>query len=97
MTERLRESVPGRASHALAFLVYGGFVLILFLPILSRPTTAYIGGEPGPAIEDPLSFMWFLEWFPYALSHHLDPFLTNWLLSYSGVNLAWNTAVPFVS
>lgn len=97
MTERPRESVPGRASHVLALLVYGTFVLILFFPILSRPTTAFIGGEPGPAAQDPLSFMWFLEWFPYAFSHHLDPFLTNWLLSYSGVNLAWNTAVPFVS
>ena len=92
-------SVPASvrpAVHALALAVYAGFALILFFPILSRPTTAYIGGEPGPAQQDPQSFMWFLMWVPYALSHHLNPLLTNWIFSDSGANLAWNTAVPFV-
>ncbi|HEV2358881.1 MAG TPA: hypothetical protein VGZ23_14910 [bacterium] len=43
-----------------------------------------------------MSFMWFLTWTPYALSHRLNPLLTNWIFSDSGANLAWNTAVPFV-
>ena len=95
----LYSSVPAGvrpAVHGLALAAYAGFALILFFPILSRPTTAYIGGEPGPAQQDPQSFMWFLMWMPYALSHHLNPLLTNWIFSDSGANLAWNTAVPFV-
>ncbi|HLY21606.1 MAG TPA: hypothetical protein VKT83_03975 [bacterium] len=82
--------------HVLAFALYSCFALILFFPILSHPATAYIGGERGPAAQDPLSFMWFLAWIPYALAHHLNPLLTNWIFSDSGANLAWNTAVPFV-
>lgn len=80
----------------LALALYSCFAVILFFPILSHPATAYIGGERGPAAQDPLSFMWFLAWIPYALAHHLNPLLTNWIFSDSGANLAWNTAVPFV-
>lgn len=77
-------------------LLYCGFALVLFFPVLSHLTTTYIGGEPGPAAQDPLSFMWFLTWTPYALSHHHNLLLTDWIFSDSGANLTWNNAVPFV-
>ena len=85
-----------RRLHVLPLILYSCFALTLFWPILSRLTTAYIGGEPGPAAQDPLSFMWFLAWTPYALSHHHNPLLTDWIFSDSGANLTWNTAVPFI-
>lgn len=83
--------------HVVSLALYTGFALVLFHPVLSHPATTYIGGEPGPAAPDPVSFMWFLTWTPYALSHHLNPFLTNWIFTDSGANLAWNTPVAFVA
>ena len=80
----------------MSFMLYSCFALTLFFPILSHLATAYIGGEPGPAAQDPLSFMWFLTWIPYALTHHHNPLLTDWIFSDSGANLTWNTAVPFI-
>ena len=85
-----------RRAHVLSLILYSCFALILFSPILSRLATAYIGGEPGPAAQDPLSFIWFLTWIPYALSHHHNPLLTDWIFSDSGANLTWNTTVPFI-
>lgn len=83
--------------HVLSLALYSGFALLLFRPVLSQPATTYIGGEPGPAAPDPVSFMWFLTWTPYALTHHLNPLLTNWIFADSGANLAWNTATAFIA
>ena len=43
---------------------------------------------------DPTAFMWFLKWWPYAVTHNLNPFLTRAVWSPSGFNLAWATSVP---
>ena len=55
---------------------------------------SYIGTGPGG---DPIQFMWFLAWWPYALTHGLDPFQTHAIWSPSGVNLLWVTSVPGLS
>ncbi|MDA8332864.1 MAG: hypothetical protein M0027_16975 [Candidatus Dormibacteraeota bacterium] len=36
--------------------------------------------------------LWFLEWFPYAISHGINPFLTNIATFPNQVNLLWNNA-----
>jgi hypothetical protein len=38
--------------------------------------------------------MWLLEWWPYALSHHLNPFLTNYVWGPVGFNVAVMTSIP---
>ena len=38
--------------------------------------------------------MWLLEWWPYALSHHLNPFLTDYVWAPVGFNFAWMTSIP---
>jgi hypothetical protein len=95
-TALARKEKDMRRAHALALAVFGCFSVVLFFPVLLRPAASYIGGESGPAAHDPLAFMWFLTWTPYALAHRLNPFLTNWIFSDSGANLTWNTAVPFI-
>ncbi len=40
------------------------------------------------------TYMWFMKWWPYAISHRLDPFLTDLLWAPLGVNLAWVTSTP---
>jgi len=46
---------------------------------------------------EPYAFVWFLAWWPYALAHHLNPFLTHLVWQPDGLNLAWLTSVPVLS
>jgi hypothetical protein len=45
---------------------------------------------------DPLLSLWFLNWTPFALSHHLNPLFTNYVDSPGGANLMWNTPSPLL-
>ncbi len=41
--------------------------------------------------------MWTLGWWPYALTHRIDPFLCKIVWSPSGVNLAWVVSMPILA
>ena len=41
--------------------------------------------------------MWFLNWWPYAISHGLNPFWTSYLWEPLGANLLWTTSIPLPS
>lgn len=43
---------------------------------------------------DPSFYTWSLRWWPYALTHGLDPLRTAQLGAPAGYNLAWDTTVP---
>lgn len=77
--------------HLAALASYTLLALALFSGFWPDPSAAYVGVGG-----DPKQFMWFLAWTPYALSHHVNPLLTDWIFSQSGVNLTWNTAVPLI-
>jgi hypothetical protein len=46
---------------------------------------------------DPFDSTWFLAWWPYALTHHIDPFFTRLIWYPIGVSLLWVTSVPLLS
>jgi hypothetical protein len=46
---------------------------------------------------DPVSFVWFLHWWPFAAAHGLNPFVTNYIWFPHGYNLTWATSVPFLA
>jgi hypothetical protein len=46
---------------------------------------------------DPVDDIWFLSWWPYALTHHLDPLFTHLVWQPVGVCLGWVTSVPALS
>jgi hypothetical protein len=76
----------------LSVLLYGLVATLQFDLIhksFSDLINSYIGSGPGG---DPIQFMWFLSWWPYALTHGLDPFQTHYIWSLSGVNLLWVTS-----
>ena len=82
----------------LVVFLYGLTAALQFDLIHKSPSdwmNSYIGllGPGG----DPVQFIWFLSWWPYALSHGLDPFQTHAIWSPSGVNLLWVTSVPGLS
>ena len=44
---------------------------------------------------DPSIFIWSLQWLPFALGHHLNPLVTDYLHYPTGANLMWNTSILF--
>jgi len=43
---------------------------------------------------DPYAFTWYLKWWPYALSHGLNPIFERFVYYPNGFNLAWSTSIP---
>jgi hypothetical protein len=81
---------------------HGGFLaglifLLLSLSYLGRGlrgslSTSYLGQGT-----DPPMFMWFLQWWRYALENRVNPFLTKLLWAPQGFDLAWATFIPLPS
>jgi hypothetical protein len=44
--------------------------------------------------QDPAAYMWALSWWPHALSHGLNPFVTHYLWTPTGVNVAQGAMIP---
>ena len=43
---------------------------------------------------DPATYMWALEWWPHALLHGLNPFVTHYLWAPTGANVARAATIP---
>ena len=43
---------------------------------------------------DSSQFMWFFAWWPHAILHGLNPFVTHAMFVPEGFNLTWSTAMP---
>jgi hypothetical protein len=71
---------------ALAFYALLGWVLIDH----GVPIAQNLSGQGS----DPFDSPWFLAWWPWALTHHLDPFFTTKVWYPVGVRLNWVTSVP---
>jgi hypothetical protein len=79
-------------STLLAFAIYQSIAILWFgTPILDDFSHIYIGIKGSP---DPGAHMWFLVWWPYAISRHLNPFITKVVWAPSGFNLTWATSIP---
>jgi hypothetical protein len=46
---------------------------------------------------DSITFVWFLNWWPFAISHGLNPFICKYVWFPTGYNLSWATSVPFLA
>lgn len=76
-------------ARALAFYVVLAAVTIGRHAIF-HPRTVCACIAPG----DPSLFMWALAWWPHAIAHGLNPFVTHYEWSPTGVNLAQGTMIP---
>ena len=88
-----------RARHPATWCVVAYIVLsiLAFYPI--GPFDANhlpIAGGGNPAGNDPYQMTWFLAYVPYAITHGLSLFHTNFIDYPTGVNLADNTSVPLL-
>jgi hypothetical protein len=82
-------------SGAVVGLIALGIYLVAWLiagalPLLSHPEWAQLD-QSGM---DPNFYVWGLRWWPYALSHRLDPLHSTLVQVPRGVSLAWSTTIP---
>jgi hypothetical protein len=82
-----------RSSSFLALAFYQ-FLAIAFY---GRALFAGFGSFYQGRSSDPAYYIWCMVWWPYALSHHLNPFFTKLLWAPDGFNVAWSTSIPLLS
>lgn len=76
-----------------AFSVYAALATVFFARALFAGFSShYIGREADPTV-----MMWLFEWWPYALAHHINVFLTNLVWAPAGFNLASMTSIPLLA
>jgi hypothetical protein len=80
-----------RASNIGALAVYVGFAaLVLGRGVLAAPGSTSLGDRGA----DKTIFMWSLVWWPHALAHGIDPFVSRAAWAPAGIDLSWVTAIP---
>lgn len=83
VTERLGGLWPLGLYALLSVLLFG-------LPVLGHLDSRIIASDPI----DSSQFMWFLAWWPHALLHGLNPFVTHAIFVPEGYNLTWSATMP---
>jgi len=80
-----------RRSGLWPLALYTLLSLVLFgIPVLGHLGSRIVASD---AI-DSSQFMWFFAWWPHALLHGLNPFVTHVMFVPEGFNLTWATAMP---
>ncbi len=92
---RYSRAVCGLAWDAAAIALYAIAAAIQLHALLSGGISNVAIGPPWS--NDPQIFMWGLAWYPYALTHGLDPLFTSNVFAPGGYNLAWSTTLPATS
>jgi hypothetical protein len=89
----LRRRIFGRLLwDVAALIVFAIAAAILAYPLFAGGFTTFSFASNGSP--DPQIFIWGLAWYPYALTHGLDPLFTTMAFAPSGYNLAWSTTLP---
>jgi hypothetical protein len=90
MSIKERATSPFDRQAAEAFLLYLALSLLIFgRAIVGHPASVYVGRGPDPQL-----YIWFMAWWAYAISHGVNPFLTDVIWAPSGINLAWTANMP---
>jgi hypothetical protein len=77
---------------ALFFLYVALSIGCFGLTVVVHPSHVYVGHATDPSIS-----MWFIAWWPNALSRRLNPFFTTALWAPSGFNVTRTTSIPLLS
>jgi hypothetical protein len=91
-TPVLRSPDPGPRWGLVAPLpIYALLAAAVFHTAWQAPASLAIGYGP-----DPPFFIWALGWFPFALTHTLDPLVSTYLDYPAGINLMGSTSAPLL-
>jgi hypothetical protein len=86
--------VVGSGSRATLWWPLGLYALLSLL-LFGLHVVGHLGSRI--VASDPIDssqFMWFFAWWPHALLHGLNPFVTHVMFVPDGFNLTWSTAMP---
>ncbi len=82
-----------RITNPTGLALYLVISIVLFgAPALANPTTAHVGFLTDPAV-----MMWCMEWWPHAILHGVNPFITKAIWAPAGYNLTWATSIPAIA
>jgi hypothetical protein len=77
----------------LAFALY----LAVFIAVYARPLFPHLRSpELLQYFTDPNFYIWSLQWWPYAVSHGINPLFTSQIGAPQGYELAWASTSPAV-
>lgn len=85
----------GRAPRWLYVLIFYIAMALLTIGRLAIAHPRTVCACVGSA--DPAQYMWAMSWWPYAIVHGLNPFVTHYLWSPTGVNTAQAALIPTAS
>src|SRR5215210_1314434 len=90
----MRRSVSSSGSSRVASAIALGTYLFLSVallagPVALHPQTRYVGSGA-----DPQNIMWSFAWWPHALAHGQNPFVTRDVWAPFALNLAWIVSMP---
>ena len=77
-----------RQGGFVVLLLYGGIAFLFFGSVHSW-SRYYFGTGP-----DPLTYIWGLNWWPWAIQHGLNPLVTRFAWYPTGFHTAWADLVP---
>ncbi len=77
--------------HAAALALYAALAWMLLDQ--GESLTSHVLGYGA----DPSLVMWFLAWWPWAVSHHVASLTTHLVWQPAGLNLGWTTSVPLLA
>jgi hypothetical protein len=67
-------------------------ILFFGLRAVTDPATVHVGFTSDVAM-----MMWYLVWWPWAIAHRVNPFITHAVWPLMGYNLTWATSIPAVA
>jgi hypothetical protein len=91
------KSSRGEAAKIVALLLPLPFYCLLSLCFFGPKHWSDLTQSLFTPSGDPESFVWSLNWWPFALAHHLNPFVTKYIWYPAGFNLAWATSIPAIA
>jgi hypothetical protein len=89
-TARGAAASPAVLGLAALVIYLAVWVIAEVLPLVMHPGHAQL----FQASEDPNFYTWCLRWWPYAITHGLNPLYSHLADAPTGVSLAWSTSVP---
>jgi hypothetical protein len=79
-----------------SYLIFGGYLALAFAffgrGLIEGFTAKQFGFSNDPKLLD-----WMFVWWPRAIEHHINPFLTRAFWTPEGFNLTWTTSVPLLA
>jgi hypothetical protein len=72
------------------YLIMSGATFLRLVPEKLDTSSIGLGSDQS-------FFVWCLKWWPYAIAHHLNPFVSRFLFVPVGFNLTWSSSAPLMA